>query len=61
MGLSIVVPVRDQFVKHYSMYERIMECMNISATSLVKDDPICLKLFKLNLTVLDLVDFLSWI
>ncbi len=48
MCLSIVVPVRDQVL----MCERIMEGMNIHAASSVKDDLICLKLFKLNLTVM---------
>ncbi len=47
MGLSIVVPVRDQFVKQYSMCEMIIEC-NIPATSSVRDGLICLKLLKLN-------------
>ena len=53
MGFRFVAQANDQFVKQYSMWDRIIQWRYDFAALTVKKGLICLKCCKLNLTVLD--------
>ena len=53
MGLRIVVPVQDQFVKQYSMCDKIIHWRYDLAALTVKKGLICLKFWRLNLIVFE--------
>ena len=53
MGFRFVAQANDQFVKQYSMWDRIIQWRYDFAALTVKKGLICLKCCKLNLMVLD--------